>query len=256
MKFLAITALSARHALHERGEALARTVFYLAILLVFSRLWQVLDAGGRLGGVGAAPYLWYVALTEWALLAMPLLYLDIEEDIRRGDIAYRIARPVSYLWTKYAEGLGAGFVKLVLMGGVGGAAAWILTGTPPPKGLLLSLPLGTLALFNLMLWQTAIGLSAFWLGDAAPFFWIWQKTLFVLGGLMFPLEVYPHWLQRAAYFTPFAPLLHGWARLAFGFDLALAGRMALLLVAWGVAMVAFVAWLYRRALIVLDVNGG
>jgi len=256
MKLLAITALSARHALHQRGEALARTVFYVAILLVFSRLWQALDAGGRLGGVGAAPYLWYVALTEWALLSMPLLYLDIEEDIRRGDIAYRIARPVSYLWTKYAEGLGNALVKMVVMGGSGGAAAWILTGTPPPKGLLLSLPLGTLALFVLVLWQTAIGLSAFWVGDAAPLFWIWQKTLFVLGGLMFPLEVYPDWLQRVAYVTPFAPLLHGWARLAFGFDLALAGETALLLVGWGVAGAVIVSWLYRRALVVLDVNGG
>lgn len=249
MKQIAIAALAARHALRERGEALARVAFYLAILLVFSRLWQAI-------GGDTAAYLWYVALTEWVVLAMPLLYLDIEEDVRRGDIAYRIARPVSYLWTKVAEGFGSAVVRLLLLGGAGGAAAWILAGTPPPKGILLSLPLATLSLFLLLLSQAAIGLASFWIGDAAPLFWIWQKLLFVLGGLMFPLEVYPEWLQRAAYFTPFAPLLHGWARLAFDFDPALAARMALLLVGWGVVLMAFVAWLYRRALVVLDVNGG
>jgi ABC-2 type transport system permease protein len=251
MKQVAIAALAARHALHQRGEALARAVFYLAILVVFSRLWSALDPHG-----GHAAYVWYVALTEWVILAMPWMYLEIEEDVRRGDIAYRIARPVSYIWTKVAEGFGAGLVRLVVLGGFGGVAAWMLTGQPPPRGLLLSLPLGTLALFVLMVIQGVIGISAFWLGDTAPFFWIWQKTLFVLGGLMFPLEVYPEWLQRAAYFTPFAPLLHGWARLSFGFDPALAFRMAALLVAWGAVFVALLAWLYRRALLVMDVNGG
>lgn len=248
MKQLAIMALSARHALHARGEALVRAAFYVTILLVFSRLWQALGAGGA--------YVWYIALTEWIVLAMPLLSVDIEEEVRRGDIAYRIARPVSYLWTKVAEGFGSGFVRLLMIGGFGAVAAWLLTGTPPPRGILLSLPLGTLAFFILVLWQTAIGLAAFWIGDTAPLFWIWQKLLFVLGGLMFPLEVYPEWLQRAAYFTPFAPLLHGWARLAFDPDPALAARMALLLLGWGIAMAAFVAWLYRRALLVMDVNGG
>jgi len=32
--------------------------------------------------------------------------------------------------------------------------------------------------------------------------------------------------------------------------------MAALMVAWGVVLTAFVAWLYRRALVVMDVNGG
>lgn len=248
MKHLAIAALAARHALHARGEAVARAVFYLAILVVLSSLWRALGADGS--------YVWYVALTEWVVLAMPLLSVEIEEDVRRGDIAYRIARPVSYLWTKVAEGLGNGLVRLAMIGGCGGVAAWLLTGTPPPRGVLLSLPLATLSFFLLVLWQAALGLTAFWIGDTQPLFWVWQKLLFLLGGLLFPLDVYPEWLQRAAYFTPFAPLLHGWARLALDPDPALAAETGLLLAGWGVALVVFLAWLYRRALVVLDVNGG
>jgi ABC-2 type transport system permease protein len=256
VKHVHAAALAARHALHARGEAVARALFYVAILLVFSRLWAVLDAGGRLGGVSAASFLWYVALTEWVVLALPLLSLEIEEDVRRGDVAYGLARPVSYLWTKVAEGAGSALVRLMILGAAGLVAAWLLGGAPPPRGVLLALPLGTLSLLILVLCQAAIGLSSFWIGDTAPVFWIWQKLLFVLGGLMFPLEVYPEWLQRAAYFTPFAPLLHGWARLAFEFDVALAARTAALLLVWGAVLMAFVAWLYRRALVVLDVNGG
>jgi ABC-2 type transport system permease protein len=248
MKHLAIAALAARHALHARGEAVARAVFYVAILVVLASLWKALGAG--------ASYVWYVALTEWIVLAMPLLSVDIEDDVRKGDIAYRIARPVSYLWAKVADGLGNGLTRLLMIGGVGGIAAWALTGTPPPRGILLALPLATLSFLLLVLWQAALGLLAFWIGDTQPLFWVWQKLLFLLGGLLFPLEVYPEWLQRAAYCTPFAPMLHGWARLAFDPDPALAAQAALLLAAWGVALLAFLAWLYRRALVVLDVNGG
>jgi ABC-2 type transport system permease protein len=244
----AIAALAARQALHQRGEVLFRGFFYIAILLIFSRLWQAMGHGSS--------YVWYIALTEWIVLSMPLISVEIEDDIRRGDIAYAIARPVSYLRVKVAEGLGNGLVRLAMLGGLGGAAAWLLTGTPPPKGLLLCLPLGAFAFSLLVVTQVAIGLLAFWIGDTQPFFWVWQKLLFVFGGLMFPLEVYPEWLRDAAYFTPFAPLLHGWARLAFDPDPALAARTAVLLVAWGAVLSVLVAWLYRRALAVMDVNGG
>jgi len=258
VKQLHVAVVAARQALGARGEAVARALFYLAVLLAFSRLWLVLDGGGRLGAVPAAAFIWYIALTEWVVLSAPLLYLEIEEDVRRGDVAYRIARPVSYVWTKVAEATGNALMRLALLGVIGAAVAWLLAGglPPDPAGLLIALPLGILALFVLLLWQAVIGLTAFWLQDAAPAFWIWQKLLFVLGGLMFPLEVYPDWLHRAAYWTPFAPMLHGWARLAFRLDAALAAQAALLLLAWGGALLVLVAWLYRRALVVLDVNGG
>ena len=45
-------------------------------------------------------------------------------------------------------------------------------------------------------------LLAFWLQDVAPVYWVWQKLMFVLGGLMLPLELYPAFIQRAAAFTP------------------------------------------------------
>jgi hypothetical protein len=33
--------------------------------------------------------------------------------------------------------------------------------------------------------------ASFWLQEVAPVYWVWQKLLFVLGGLMLPLQVYP-----------------------------------------------------------------
>ena len=64
--------------------------------------------------------------------------------------------------------------------------------------------------------HAAIGCAAFWLQDASPVYWIWQKFNFVLGGLILPLSLYPEWLQKVAYLSPFSALLNGTGRCAFG----------------------------------------
>jgi ABC-2 type transport system permease protein len=101
-----------------------------------------------------------------------------------------------------------------------------------------------------------VGLSAFWFQEAAPFHWVTQKLLFVFGGLMFPLEIYPAWLRGIAAWTPFSAMVHGCGRLALRYDPALAAMTALRLLAWGTALGLALAWLYRRGLRILDVNGG
>lgn len=258
MKYAAVARIAVRQQLSARGEAIARVFFYLAILLVFSRLWGAMAEDGAVAGFDAVALVWYLALTEWVTLATPMVYLAIQEDVRRGDIAYRIARPVHYLWLKLSEGLGEAVVRLSWLAAAGVGLAWLLTGGLPadPRGLLLALPLGILSVAVLLLFQLAIGLSTFWTQDASPTYWIWQKLCFVLGGLLFPLEIYPDWLRAIALWTPFQPLIHGVGRAAFAYDPALAAETALKIVAWGAVLAVFTAWLYRRGLRILNVNGG
>ena len=253
MRYVAVLGVAARQTLNARGAIAARSAFYVVVLLIFSRLW-----GAMSGFIGAAEFLWYLALTEWTTLAMPHFYVGIEEDVRRGDIAYRLARPVSYFWAKFAEGMGEVLARLAALAPVGLVAAWSFAGGLPadPRGLLLAVPLSLLAAAVLVLMQIAIGLSAFWFQDASPCHWIVQKLLFVFGGLFIPLDIYPEWMQTIAHCTPFAPLVYGVGRSAFGFDPATAARTALLILAWGVVLLGLVGWLYRRSLRVLNVNGG
>ena len=63
-------------------------LFYGIIMLVFSRLWIVVIESGALPEDRLAELLWYLAVTEWVVLSLPLIHLQIEADVRRGDIAY------------------------------------------------------------------------------------------------------------------------------------------------------------------------
>ena len=106
------------------------------------------------------------------------------------------------------------------------------------------------------MFHAAIGLAAFWLQDCSPVYWIWQKFAFILGGLMLPLEIYPEWLRTIALWSPFSALMYGPGRMAFGWDPTYAAVVVMKLLLWALLAGLLLRVIYRRALLVLDVNGG
>ena len=58
-----------------------------------------------------------------------------------------------------------------------------------------------------LLFQVVIGFLTAWVGNPAPAYWIWQKLVFVFGGLFIPLTLYPAWLRDLGRETPFAAIL-------------------------------------------------
>lgn len=256
--YAAVAHAGLRQEWASAGAWLGRGIFYGIILLIFSRLWAVVFAERGVPGYTAVGFLWYLALTEWVTLSTPPVHLDIEADVRSGDVVHRLPRPLSYLGARLAEAAGAMALRMLVLGAWGLVLARVLAGAWPshPAALAWALPLGVLAAAVQLVFVAAVGVCAFWLHDAAPVYWIWQKAAFVLGGLLLPLDVYPAWLQQAAYCTPFAPLLHGVGRTAFGVPAATALDVAGLLVVWGAAASLGLALLYRRALRALDAGGG
>jgi ABC-2 type transport system permease protein len=256
-KYAAVAGTAFRQGLRERGALVARVGFYMVILLIFSRLWDLVAAHGAVGA-SKRELVWYLAITEWVVLSLPLIHLQIEADVRTGDIAYRLPRPISYLGFRLSESLGDLALRLGVLAIAGVGLAWTMAGGPPedPRGLWLALPLGLLASFVGLCFHAAIGLCAIWLQDSTPVYWVWQKLAFVLGGLFVPLEVYPDWLRDLAFWTPFSAMMHGPGRMAFGWQPELAGLMAAKLLGWGALAVLLLAFVYRRSLRALDVNGG
>lgn len=258
-KYIAFATLGFRQARAEPGELLGRAVFFVLIVGVFSAVWRaVAESGGSVSSARRpAEMLWYLAMTEWILMSAPAIHFQIEDDIRRGDVAYQIARPASWLGARLAHGLGALSVRAPVMLVVAFAAAWTLAGRPRhPVGLAAAIAFGLAAAVVITLSHVAIGIAAFWLGDVAPAYWIWQKLLFVLGGLLLPLQFYPALFVRVARLTPFPALLAGPASLATGEPLMSAGVLALALAFWALLGWAVARAAFDRAVRRLQVNGG
>jgi ABC-2 type transport system permease protein len=264
-KYAAIAALSFRERLAEPAALWGRMLFYFIIVLTYSRLWQAVlggadDAGPsppQAGRPSAASYVWYLAVTEWIVLSQPTIWQDIEADVRSGDVAYQLSRPVSYAGARFAEAFGDLLLRLIVLGACGLVLARLFSGEwPSVQGLALVVLVAPLASVVLSIVHLGIGLSAFWIGDCTSVYLVWQKLMFVLGGLMVPLDVYPDWFREIASYTPFAALLFGPGRLVMEGDLSLALRLTAELSAWGVLAVLGVIALERQGRRSITLHGG
>jgi ABC-2 type transport system permease protein len=254
--YLAAARLAARSQATGRSEAIGRAFFLAALMVIFSQLWKHVPLAGS--GVTSTALVWYLAITEWVLLSVPSIHVDMERDVRTGDIAYLLPRPVSYLGVRVAEALGSMVVRLAILGVVAAGLAFLLGGGLPerPEALAGAAVLGVLAATLGVVAQAAIGATAVWIVDVNPVYWIWQKAAFVLGGLVLPLHLYPTWLQAIARWTPFSAFLNGPARTVFAPEVSDMLATGGLLVLWLSLAALAATWLHRRGLRVLDVNGG
>jgi len=256
-KYLAVAALSLRLCLAEGAALWGRVVFYFVILMIYSRLWQAVLTGGSGMNHGAGDNVWYLAVTEWIILAQPPIYLAIEADVRNGDIAYLLARPMSYVGSKLAAASADLALRLVVLGAAGITFARFFSGQwPSAEGLLLAAVVGAAASLVQLLGLTAVGLSAFWVHECTGIYLIWQKCNFILGGLMLPLSIYPHWLRSVTDWSPFPALLYGAGSLVMAPDPARALHLLLELCGWGALGVCIVLGLERRGRRILDIHGG
>lgn len=255
-KYAAFTRIAASEARRDRGELYGRVVFFAVVLGVFSSLWRATREAGVVVGDPRA-LVWYLASTEWILLSAPMVHVEIQETVRRGDVVCQLGRPVSYVGAVFAEGLGQLATRAPFLAMTGFLSALAFTGwIPPAQALAAVAAFGLIASALLMALHLGIGLLAFWIEDVTPVFWVWQKLLFILGGLMLPIGLYPEWMQRLAALTPFPVILAGPASLVLeGAAVApsvLAGRLAV----WCGLTVAMLWWLYLRAAAKLTINGG
>lgn len=238
----------------NRKEIFVRSSFFLAILYIFSKLWQATEFSNA---ANQQSMIWYLSVTELIVLSIPLIQVDIENDIRSGDIVYQLLKPINYLWLKISDCIGAFLFRFTVLMLIAIPFCAYLSDFIPPLHILFAVYLiAGMAGLVFILFHTTIGLLAFKLQDSTPIFWVWQRCSFLFGGLVIPLDFYPSYLKTASYFLPFASLLYGPARLIFEFNaenflIVLGG-----LLFWGLIALFLASGLYIRMLKSLKVNGG
>jgi len=257
MKYAAFARIAATQARRERAELYGRMTFFIVILGVFSSLWRAVGEAGMPVASDPKALVWYLAATEWILLTAPPVHIEIQEAIRRGDLLYRLGQPVSFVLAEWAGGLGLIALRAPVLGVTAFCCAYAFTGWVPPASRLAVVALfGFAAAALLTALYVSLGLLAFWLQDVTPVFWVWQKLLFVFGGLMLPLEVYPRFVQTAALFTPFPSLLAEPASLVLGSGAVTPASLARGLLFWSCLTAILIGWMFRRALVKVTINGG
>lgn len=245
--FVLLTA--ARQQWIYRAELAARIVQMVLFMGVFIALWTTaFGVSGRadVAGYSLSEIVWYLAMTETITLSTSRIFMEISEAVRAGDLAYTLARPLSYPFFQVANSLGGSAPRFAL----NLAAAALVVGlglgrvAGSPAGLIAFLAMGALALLLDALIAVLIGLAAFWIEDVSPLFWIYQKLLFTVGGLFLPLETFPEWLRCLAAWLPFQFVTYTPARAFVAFEAdavwrGVAGQVTYIFIVAGLVLIVW-----------------
>lgn len=204
----------------ERSGLAVYAVFFVLPPAVLGGLWRVAAgaAGGEIVGYDATALVWYVAAAEAAILPLRIrLIEEIGDDIGSGRVAVEMLRPASVLAVRLATEAGWLVPRLVVSIVLAVPLASILGGRPEGAGALaLALPSLVLAVLVNLVGHHLFAAAAFWVRDAKGMWFLYQKLVFVVGGMLLPLEVLPAWLEAVAKSLPFMAMAYAPARLAAG----------------------------------------
>lgn len=224
-KFWAVLSITVAARFAYLGELLVRTIFLVLILYIFAQLWRATNSSTaegvqRLTGFSIAQLIWYLAFTE--AMVMSATPPEVDREVRSGDIAYRLARPLPYPLYHLGAMLGERLLRFALNLVVGALVALVVVGpvTITPLALLAALSTALVALLADRMIAFTIGLIAFWVEDVSGLYLLYSRAIMILGGTLIPLEAYPDWLAVIARALPFQYLMYQPARLLVSGDVA------------------------------------
>lgn len=258
-KYSAVAKTAAQSRLAYWQELGARTFFFGIVLFTFSGLWgRIIGADGTLAGFTRQQLIWYLTLTEAITLSATSLMQEVEEDVKSGQIAYLLAKPLNYLVYQAAYYFGEMAVSTTLNLLAGGLIAWALVGLPTVtlSGLAQSfvlILLGSAVRFCLL---AAIALLSFFVEESRPFYWIYSKLVFTLGGLFIPIDLYPDSFRRLAAWLPFQTITYGPARTFITGDWSLFANLASTALLWCILLAGLLSFEFSRGVKQINVNGG
>ena len=248
---------AARRSMVQRAAMAMNAAFYAIVVVVLAELWRAaaLSNDGTIAGYSAAAVTWYIATSEAATVSLnSRLIVDIGADIVSGAVVVELLRPVSVVRQRVLAEVGRVLPRLYICALTGAALSLMIGGYPPkPAAAVLAIPSLVLAVCCNIVAQHAFASVSFWLRESSATWFLYQKFVFMLGGVLIPLEVLPGWLRHVALATPFPSMAYAPARLASGH---FQPELLLMQIGWLLGLCAVAALVFNRGEHRLEVAGG
>lgn len=237
-------------------------ISYFIMIFVFINLWDYMYAapGDLIAGYTKEQMIWYVMITEmiWFGARSETIRHQVSADIRGGNIAYLVNKPYRYPLYILAKYTGEWNIQLpmyaVLTVGIGA----VMVGRIPGFcvfTLLLTIPCMVLGMTIHAVFKICISMLSFWIEDADPFQWLYDKLILVVGTI-FPVEIFPAVLQPVLKLTPIYTVCYGPAKLIVDFSMEKYLEILFAQVVYLFMGVILMFWIYEKGGRKLYVNGG
>lgn len=232
---------------------------YFIYVSVYAAIYRAIYAGqASIAGLSARDALTYVAVA-WMLRSLYTNTLDREvtEDIRRGDIALSLLRPVDYLWSRLASAAGEALVRAFIFSLPTAVLIALLYRVQPPQGTAPALGFLLGAFLSFVVYSQLnllVGIMGVFTEHTLGIQRAKNAMVDLLGGVLIPLPFFPDWAQGILAWLPFQAITYTPVAMYLGKLNILRGLLVQL--AWAVVLLVLLRWLWHRALARLTVQGG
>ncbi|UQZ86538.1 hypothetical protein SK3146_05831 [Paenibacillus konkukensis] len=260
MKYAAIGRVTLRNHFAYVYDFLIRSIFLITIMYIFIQLWRVTyqGEGSRLiEGYSYDQIIWYILFAEALTTAFPSLATRIEDEVKNGDVGYKLTRPLSYIGYHYVGYVSEVLVRLLVNLCIGGLLGIAMFGLPHFgwgwAGFAV-VAIGSVTVNYLL--NMALALCAFWVEETRGLEFVYHKLLFTIGGMLMPLELFPQMLQDVCRWLPFQTVLYFPAKTAVRWDDVSLVPMLLTQGVWIALLAGLVMLIYGMGIRKVNVNGG
>ncbi|MCM1183467.1 MAG: ABC-2 family transporter protein [Roseburia sp.] len=237
-------------------------ISYFIIIFIFIHLWDYMYASpdSLIAGYTKEQMIRYVMITEmiWFGTRSNTLTRQVSDDIRGGNIAYLMNKPYHYTLYILARYTGECSIRLPMYAAVSALIGVTMAGGLSgfhPVALLAALPCLLLGITIHAVFKLCISLLSFWIEDANPFQWLYDKMILVIGTI-FPIEIFPEALQPLFKLTPIYTVCYGPAKLLVDFSTDKYLEVLSAQIVYLAAGCAVMFFLYGKGVQKLYVNGG
>lgn len=232
--------------------------YFIYISVYYSIYRAVYESGETVGGLVLPEALSYVAVA-WLLRSLYTNTLDREltEEVRQGDIALSLLRPVDYAFAKLTGVLGEVGFRAVFFTLPMALVILVVYPVLPPPSLQAGLGFVTSALLAVAVYvqlNLLVGLAAIFTEHTVGIQRAKNALLDLLGGVILPLSFYPEWAQTILAWLPFQAVAYSPVSVYLGKLEPL--RVIPVQLFWAAVLYALGRWLWRRAAVHLTVQGG
>jgi ABC-2 type transport system permease protein len=225
LKYYYISKINFKNSFVYFADSITSALFVAFIIFIFSNIWRVVFASTGTQIINGFTYpmmVWYLVLTEAITISQGKIITEIGKEMISGEIANYLNKPYEYIFYKYSSTIGASSATFFLTLLIAGSSAFFLVGPIEFSWMniafvLFSSFLGITLHFTMM---ATLGILCLWLEDSRALDFLYQKIIFVAGGMLAPLDIFPAWFTSICFILPFSYAVYAPAMLfvKFSFD--------------------------------------
>lgn len=257
-KYFSVMKIELIDFFQSRWDVVFGFLFLAVLIFVYFQLWALGFAQKALPGYSLAKMVFYVAIAESVLVSVGRIYKIIDEELKKGLVTNYLSKPVDYVFFQFSRCFGKSTINFFMNLLLSLAFCFLLFGIFPfgiPEFLALVV-IGISCLCLLTICGVFFGLLGFFTEDSSAFYFLYSKGIFVFGGLVFPIDLYPEWLKIISDFLPFKWAVYAAGKLAISFSEGFFLQALLMQAFWIAFFIILSMLVFRQISKKVFVNGG